>query len=111
MRPAPQDGCTPLIAAARFGKAKVVRLLVERGADTEASNRVSEAVWGRWRQRRRHSSGPLPGATGPSVSSQRLVGATSSCPLVQVLPRASRTATACRKGCHRAICLRAEFTA
>lgn len=35
-----QDGCTPLLRAAQNGQLEVVRLLLERGADKEAKDKV-----------------------------------------------------------------------
>ena len=40
-RRAPQDGWTPLYAAACNGQDAVARVLVDAGADTEARDRVS----------------------------------------------------------------------
>ena len=41
-----KDGRTALILAAYYGKTDVVRLLLERGANTEHADRVG-AAWGR----------------------------------------------------------------
>ena len=41
---APQDGCTPLYAAAQKGHEKVVQLLVKAGADKDAPMEVKEGT-------------------------------------------------------------------
>ena len=48
-RRAPQDGCTPLHAAAARGHLAVVQVLVDAGADTDAKNVVSQrrGCWAR----------------------------------------------------------------
>ena len=40
-----QDGRTPLICAAQFGKAEVVRLFLDAGASIEAKNNVSKRIF------------------------------------------------------------------
>ena len=40
---APQDGWTPLMYAAHFGKLEVARELISKGADIEARDKVREA--------------------------------------------------------------------
>ena len=40
-----QDGCTALHHAATKGHIEVMRLLLERGADINSQNKVSDMIW------------------------------------------------------------------
>ena len=42
-----QDGCTALHHAASSGHTEVARLLLERGADINSQNKVSDMAWER----------------------------------------------------------------